>query len=266
MTDIRTGKDINFTGDKSTPGVSVSDFRKKETEGVQSTLDKRILIAYNERFAYFDFKESEMHQYTNELSDNHNSPILKEIRISDHKFLSYVYDIDNPNLITLNLEGHTMETEEDKSKLRLVVNQEKEDNLQFYHDIFYNENTHHNDEEICSKLIFDINNERMMRLLGLDTQYNNNNNNNFSKSLWKEKRYIIADHLLCEFVIICNQILEAVRWRMENAYPHKIWPKSKFPEIHKRFRKWHDLVYGKHRRTAETFISLDKAKVKLNKL
>jgi hypothetical protein len=160
-----------------------------------------------------------------------------------------------------------METEEDKSKLRLVVNPEKEeDKLQFYHDIFYNENTHHNDEEICSKLIFDINNERMMRLLGLDTQYNDNNNNNFSKSLWKEKRYIIADHLLCEFVIICNQILEAVRWRMENAYPHKIWPKSKFPEIHKRFRKWHDLVYGKHRRTAETFISLDKAKVKLNKL
>lgn len=247
-------KNMIYTDGKSMPGVGVSDFKKKkERQGIQSTLDRRIFVGYNERFAYLNFTKGEIQQYISELKNNHNEPILKEITISDHKFLSYVYDIDNPHLIILNREGSVI----GEDKLRLVINQEEEDRLQFYHDISTTNNNHDNNIKINSKLVFDINNERTRKLLRLDTYYKDNNN--FSKSLWKEKRYIIADSLLQEFVIICNQILDHVWWRMDYAYIDT-------PYIRKKFIRWYERVYGIHRRKAETFLPLDEAKTKLKKL
>jgi hypothetical protein len=215
ITDIKTGRELNFFP-YHTPGVGLSDFVRKEKEGVQSTLDKRIHVGHMELFARVDFTESEIQQYINELI-NHDDPILKEIEISDYEFLSYVYDIDNPHLTILNREGHTIEEEKGKPKLRLTINEDKEDgiSLRFCHDIIcHDTNNHDNDNiKIDSKMVFDINNERSRKLLGLDDTYcflYDNNNSKFSPAIWKERRYIIVDHLLREFIKICSFILCSV--------------------------------------------------------
>lgn len=245
MTDVKTGKDVSYSG-YHIPGVGLSDFKKIKSP---ATLDKRMHVGQTELFSYpkMDFTESEIQQYIYNLK-HRKYPVLKEITIFDHKFLSYVFDIDNdnPNLITLNREG-----EEGKPKLRLVVKQEKEESkLRFYHDIFYNENTHYNGVEICSKLIFDINNERTIKLLGLDTQYNDNNN--FSTKVWKEPRYIIADPLLREFIIRCWTILGFVLFRMNETYVYKRWPKhrsrtgngKKSSYAYHLYMKWYRIIWN----------------------
>jgi hypothetical protein len=274
MTDVKTGKDVSYSG-YHIPGVGLSDFKKIKGPAM---LDKRMHVGQSELFAYpkMDFTESEIQQYIYNLK-HRKYPVLKEITIFDHKFLSYVFDIDNdnPNLITLNREGHTMEGEEGKRKLRLVVKQEKEERqLRFYHDIFYNENTHHNGINICSKMIFDINNERTIKLLGLHTQYNNDNNNNFSTKVWKEPRYIIADPLLREFIIRCWTILGFVLFRMNETYVYKRWPKhrvrtgngKKSSYAYHLYMNWYKRLFGTYRFTQHNFSQLLERKRNFEKL
>lgn len=43
MIDIKTGKELNYAA-YHIPGVGLSDFIKKEKEGIQSTLDRRIHV------------------------------------------------------------------------------------------------------------------------------------------------------------------------------------------------------------------------------
>ncbi len=60
MTDVKTGKDVSYSG-YHIPGVGLSDF--KRIEGA-ATLDKRLHVGQTELFAYpkMDFTESEIQQ------------------------------------------------------------------------------------------------------------------------------------------------------------------------------------------------------------
>ena len=92
--DIKTGQLPFMTPTNHMPGVGISDFTRNEIEGIQSTLDRRRFVIYNEVFAYLDLPREELEQYIHELSSGDGNPILKEITISDYEFLSYSFDID----------------------------------------------------------------------------------------------------------------------------------------------------------------------------
>jgi hypothetical protein len=269
MFDIKARKDVDYSG-YHIPGIGLSDFFRK-IKG-PAMLDRRIHVGQMELFAYIDFTESEIYQYIYNLK-HRKYPVLKEITMSDHKFLSYVYDIefDNPDFIKLNREGDIMEEEKNKAKLRLVINQEEDDKLQFYHDIYYNTNKYDN-IKISSKLVFDINDVKTIKVLRLDTYYKDNNY--FSTSVWREPRYILEDPLLREFIITCWNILGFVLFRMNETYVYKRWPKyrvrtgneKKSSYAYHLYMKWYKRLFGTYRFTQHNFSQLLARKRNFEKL
>ena len=137
--DIKTGRPISMTGTNHIPGVGLSDFAKNEKEGIQATLDRRKFVIYNEAFAYLDFATEEIQEYIYELMKGDGNPILKEITISDYKFLSYSFDIDrdDPNFITLIRDGARVNRDqaihrEDMSEMA----QDENNKIIYYHDFY----------------------------------------------------------------------------------------------------------------------------------
>ena len=243
--DIRTGQLTFMTPTNHIPGVGLSDFTKNEIEGIQATLDRRRFVIYNEVFAYLDLPREELEQYIYELSSGDGNPILKEIIISDYEFLSYSFDIDgdDPNFITIVRDGARVN--EDQLTHREVINEMGKyvkHKISFYHDICCSRDDF-NGLEIGSKIVFNINNESSRRFLGLNDYYKKNN---FSISTWKEKRYMIADESLRDFILICYRALDLVWQRMDYVHHHfKSRPKYKWTKtIRKRYIDWYKLVYG----------------------
>ena len=78
---------------------------------------------------------------------------------------------------------------------------------------------------------------------------------------WKEKRYIIADEGLRDFILICYRALDLVWKRMDYVHHHyrlrpkHIWTKT----IRKSYIDWYKLVYGRYRRIAEDFLRYNKS-------
>jgi hypothetical protein len=245
-------------------------------------LDRRIHVGHMELFAHIDFTESEVQQYINELK-NREYQVLKQLSIFKFnvlefdniendlqtiKFLSE-YDYNSFNSIAAN--------KDEKTKLSLTtVNEYEENRLKLIHDIYYNQNNNgiHN----ITKLIFDINNPRNIKVLGLDTYYNDDNNN-FSTAVWREPRYIIADPLLREFIIICWTILGFVFFKMIEIYVYKLWPKHRVrlsdgirsakdesSYVYHLYMKWYKRLFGKYRFTQHNFSRLLARKRNFEKL
>jgi hypothetical protein len=256
--DIKTGRPISMTPTNHKLGVGLSDFTKNEKEGIQSTLDRRRFVIYNEAFAYLHLPREELEQYIYELLSGDGNPILKEITISDYDFLSYHFDIDrdDPNFTTLIRDGARIN--EDQLTHREVINgtgKYGKYKISFYHDTYCSRDNF-NGHDIGSKIVFNINNESS-KSLGLSDYYKNNN---FSISTWKEKRYIIADEGLRDFILICYRGLDLVWQRMDYVHHHfRLRPKYKWTKtIRKSYIDWYKLVYGIHRRIAETFLESNK--------
>jgi hypothetical protein len=248
MTDMKAGSDINFV---STPlmGIGISDFRKKDKAGIQSMLDTRTFLDYNERFSYLNLSDQEAQLYINELCD-HDPPILKEIRVFDYKFLCFVDDPDQPDSIRLEREDLNIYAQ-NTFRLTFNIDDDDDDKLPCIHEINYD--THQ--DKITSRILIDLNSEKAKKLLGLDTFYDGSNN--FSISIWGEKRYIIADPVLREFIGICNVMFEAVYRKMEQLYSSNLLSK----DVRREYRKWHRNVYGPFRRGAEILLVLDRITV-----
>jgi hypothetical protein len=240
-------------------GVGISDFVTKERSLIQtSELDERILLGYNERFAYLNLGEQEFTQYINELKNHNNNPILRELTIDDYEFLSYVYVFDKPDLLTLELDG-AFQT--DNTKRIQINNDETEDKLLLIHDIYYDDIK----DVINSKIVLNVNIPRTRRTLGLDVYYEDG----FSIHMFDENRYVVADPLLKEFVLLCNQVLELVWWRMEYVYVNKLLPKMKGVRVTDRnhiqrsYFQWFRLIYGTNsRRTLDNFLRLDSSMIR----
>ena len=256
---IKTGSPVVMTPTNHRPGVGISDFTRNEKEGIQSTLERRRFVIYNEAFAYLDLPREKLEQYLRELSGD-GSSIFKEITMSDHEFLSYSFDIDNddPNFITLVRDGARVN--EDQLTHREVINEMSmygKHKISFYHDTYCSKDNF-NGSEIGSKIVLNINNESSRRCLGLNDYYKNNND--FSILTWKEKRYMIADEGLRDFILICYKALDLVWQRMDYARHHfrsrpkYIWTRN----IRKSYINWYKLVYGIHRRLAEAYLECNK--------
>ena len=158
--DIKTGSPIIMTPTNHRPGVGISDFTRNEKEGIQSTLERRRFVIYNEAFAHLDLPREKLERYIRELSGDGNS-IVKEITIADHEFLSYSFEIDNddPNFITLIRDGARVN--KDQLTHREVINdmgKYGKPKISFYHDTYCSRDNF-NGLEIGSKIVFNINNE-----------------------------------------------------------------------------------------------------------
>ena len=251
-------------------GVGLSDFKKGQGP---ARLDKQILMGFSEVFAYKDFNESKVKNCIEELTDRRTSnPVLKEITVFDHKFLSHVYDSEKPHLDTLQAEGSDNGAgfgNNNKFKKRIVVNGEDGSKLRFYHDILYDKNNHSDEggqNKVQSRLIFDINNEETIRNLGLDIIYKSKKNS-FSTYLWNEPRYMIADTLLLEFINNFWQAFFLVSERMRYTYVHDLWPKQKVGRnkyklvrindstIRSLYIKWYKKLFGSQRFYGLDFVS-----------
>ena len=239
---------------KHKPGSGLSDFRKVR-DGVG--LEMPILEGFSQVFAYKDFLEPEMQKCIKELIDGkNNNPILKEITIFDHEFLFCVYDSENPHLVTLHADGSGM-GDGSKIKKRIIMNEDN-NRLKFYHDILYNNNNYSEENQVQSRIVFDINNERTIKFLELDT-LSKNKNNSFSTSLWYEPRYIIADPFLGKFIVDCWHAFMVVSERMRYTYIYDMWPKER--GSHNKYRsvkiddltirelyiKWYKQLFGNRR-------------------
>lgn len=238
MTDMKTGCDINFV---STPlmGMGISDFRKRDKVGIQSMLDTRTFLDYNERFSYLNLSDQEAQLYINDLRD-HDPPILKEIRIFDYKFLCFVSDPDQSDSIRLeredlNIYAHNI--------FRITFNIDDDDDYKLPHIHEINYDTHQ--DKITSRILIDVSNGKAKKIFGLDTFYDGSNN--FSISIWGEKRYIIADPVLREFIAICNVMFEAVYRKMEQLYSLNLLSK----DVRGEYVRWYRNIYGPFRRGAE---------------
>jgi hypothetical protein len=240
-------------------GVGISDFVIRGRNGIQSSeVNNRILLKYNERFAYLGLGEQEFTQYINELKNFKNNPILRELNIADYEFLSYTYEFDKPDRTTLELDGAFQVD----TRKRIQINNDKaEDKLLFMHDIYYDDIK----DMIKSKIILNVNMPRTRRTLGLDDYYKNG----FSMHMFDENRYVVADPLLKEFVLLCNQVLDLVWWRMEHVYVNRLLPKMKGvrvtdrDHIRRSYFEWFRLIYGKNsRRTLDNFLRLDNAAIR----
>jgi hypothetical protein len=240
-------------------GVGMSDFVIKGRSLLQtSELGERILLGYNERFAYLNLGEQEFMQYINELKNHKNNPILRELTIDDYEFLSYVYVFDKPVLLTLELDG-AFQTH--NTKRIQINNDETEDRLLLMHDIYYDDIK----DVIKSKIVLNVNIPRTRRTLGLDVYYKGC----FSIHMFDENRYVVSDPLLKEFVLLCNQVLELVWWRMEHVYVNKLLPKMKEvrvtdrDHIQRSYFEWFRLIYGRNsRRTLDNFLRLDSSMIR----
>lgn len=229
-------------------GVGISDFT------ASSELDNRILLGYNERFAYLNLGEQEFRQYISELM-NSDKPILRDLKIHDYKFLSYEYESDKPDSTTLKLYSAS---QFDRRK-RILFNDNESDNKSlFMHDIYYDDIN----DIIKSKIVLNVNNPKTKRTLGLDDYYRSD----FSMRMFNEKRYVVEDPLLKEFVLLCNQTLELVWWRMQYAYVHKLLPKMKGEKItgtYKSYFRWYERSYGSQsRRTKDYFLTLNNTTIR----
>jgi hypothetical protein len=121
---------------------------------------------------------------------------------------------------------------------------------QLIHEIIYD--THQ--DKITSRILIDVNGEKARKFLGLDTLYNDSNN--FSISIWREKRYTIADPLLREFIEACNIMFEAVCAKMEQLYSLSSLSK----DVRREYIRWYRNIYGPFRRGAE-ILRLDRTAV-----
>ena len=238
---------------KHKPGAGLSDFRKDRD---RVGLEMPILEGFSQVFAYNNFLEPEIQKCIKELIDcKNNNPILKDITIFDHEFLFCVYDSENPHLVTLHADGSGM-GDDSKIKKRIIMNEDN-NRLRFYHDILYDNNNYSEDSQVQSRLVFDINNERTIKFLGLDPVHKDNNNN-FSVSLWREPRFIIVDSLLHKFIVDCWQALMYVIERMRYTYVYNMWPREKGRNnkyrpvrigdstIRTLYTKWYKKLFGCH--------------------
>ena len=235
MIDLQTGADINFIS-KPLPGIGISDFHKNEKEGVPSMLDTRTFVDYNERFSYLNLSDQEVQRCIRDLYEN-DPPILKEVEIVDHKFLCFVDDPNQKDSIRLEQENlHvynqntiklTLNTDDDGRSLPTILEVNCDSNYP------------------TSRILVNVNDKKIRKYLELDTFCKESNN--FSESIWGERRYIIVDPMLKEFIQICNLMCEAVNRKMEMLYCRSLLSK----EGKREYLKWYHNNYGVNRRGAE---------------
>jgi hypothetical protein len=248
MIDMKTSSDINFVS-RPLIGIGISDFGKKDKEGITSMLDTRTFVDFNERFSYLNLSDQEVKLYINKLC-NHDPPILKEITVLDYEFLCFVYDSNRPDFIILERKDLNIYA---RNTIRLTLDIDKDgDNseLPLIHEINYDIHQ----DKITSRILIDVNSEDVKKILKLDTFYDSSNN--FSISIWGEKRYIIADPVLREFIEICNIMFEAVYRKMEQLYSLNLLSKN----VRGEYIKWYQSIYGPFRRGAE-ILQLDRIAV-----
>jgi hypothetical protein len=221
-------------------GIGISDFGKRDRDGIQSMLDTRTFVDFNERFSYLNLLDQEVQLYINKLC-NHDPPILKEITVFDYGFLYFVDDSTQPDSIRLERESPFIYAQ-NTIRLSFNINNSDDDKLPIIHETVYD--THQ--DRISSRILLDVNSEKAKKLLGLDTLYSWNNN--FSISIWGEIRYIIVDPILREFIEICNVMFEAVCRKMEQHYSLSLLSK----DVRREYIKWYQSIYGTFRRGAET--------------
>jgi hypothetical protein len=230
-------------------GVGISDFT------TSSDLDNRILLGYNERFAYLNLGEQEFMKYISELMNFDDKSILRDLKIHDYEFLSYEYEFDKPDSTTIQLDNAS---QFDRRKRILFNDNETDNKLLLMHDIYYDDIN----DISKSKIVLNVNNRKTRRTLRLDDYYGSD----FSMRMFNEKRYVIGDPLLKEFVSLCNQMLELVWWRMEYAYVHKLLPKIKgerITGIYKSYFRWFERLYGSQsRRTKDYFLTLNNTMIR----
>jgi transposase-like protein len=217
------------------PGIGLNDLltsRKK----IFKLLDKRKNIGNNQQFGHIDLTKSETVQYLCDLKDGRN-PIIKEISKYDYEF--FLLLIDNDDLDNYFLFRKGIEYSNNQSKQTIIDNDDKEDesNLGLIYDIYYNKDydTH------VIKMIFDVNNEKTREFLELNSIYESNKEA-FSRSVWGEPRYIIADPLLQEFIIECIRLLWVLEGIMQYSYKYKY--KNLTSNYRRAYLKWYKRLFG----------------------
>ena len=222
----------------SRPGIGLDDFTKRL--GILGKLDETKNMGINRLFGHISLTRSQLLEFIDDMKEG-KCPVLKLISIEDYEFSSFVYDIDNPHLKILIRNGGI--TEKSEFKYRYLVN-EKDSKLHFYHDIYYDGNNN----KVSSKLVFDANNIKTRKFLELESIYKNDLES-FSRSLWQEPRYIIADPLLKEFVTDCMNLLWASMDIMEYIYAYEYWGLK--PRYKREYFKWSKRLFGTKTRTLE---------------
>lgn len=147
----------------------------------------------------------------------------------------------------------------------LSVRHTRKSSFSFYHDIYCNRNDPEG-LQIVSKIVFNINGKNTRRFLGIDSYYRNNYD--FSRSIFKEKRYIIASEHLRDLILLCFNILNLVWERMEYVHLHdRLRPKYVWTRhIRNNYVDWYRVVFGSRRRMAENFLRHDRSSTKYQNL
>ena len=246
MTDIQTGSDISFIS-SPLPGIGISDFRKHDKELVQSMLDTRTFVDFNERFSHLNLSDREAQSYMNELC-NHDPPILKEITVFDYGFLYFVVDSTQPDSIRLERESPFTYA---RNTIRLSADIDNNDSAIDKLPVIYEIISDIYQDKINLRILIDTNSEKAKKFLGLDTVFSKGNN--FSISIWREKRYLVADSLLREFIKVCNFMFEAINEILEKLYCLSLLSS----DVRREYIKWYQGAYGYFRRGAE-MLTLDR--------
>ena len=221
------------------PGVGLSDFSIRGQK-IFKELDKTTKIRNNfgELFAHVNGSKAQIQEYLNDLKAS-RPPIIKEISISDHQFPKYEIVFLEEYLTDSRTSDNA---DENYNKILIQNNDDSKKeagSLGLDYEIYYfNES-----DKYAIKLIFDINDRKIIKSLGLTTTYKTRED--FSVATWGETRYIIADPLLREFIINCLTLLWASVEIMLHAYTYDY---QEFGKYMNKYIDWFEYLFGKERR------------------